>query len=653
MANNFTATQIGDSFIAKLKDPYQDIIKVHSWEIVVGLSNLSTVGKLSITQGSTSITGIGTNLALNDGDEFIIGNLTFTVESIAPGSQEFTITEPAPVTGVFNFYLPENSNNFFSYQYRWSQDASFDGGQFSEFRELNNETGVYDLLGKTFDPTKPLRIDVRLEAERLTNGSSISLLSTIFELESVDGVIESCPNWCDECEDPYAMDGCANIIIDCGDEVWNPYSVKKPSAIYRQITALSNEMWGHEVKYFRVEPDNRSRDVILMEYSLYNVVSEGTIKVMVPDNEFPTREFTFDIFGMGFDEFEIHITGEAFTNKFGLNKEPRSRDYLFFPLINRMYEVSTVALADEFNLQTTYWRVQLRKYEDRTSSIHTDDIIEQEVDDLVVGIEEVFGEEIQEEFTKTTKPQQYKTVYDILDDNVRASSHPSLEIMDAEIRNRWTLISKNRYVLDGVDAGERFALTYNLGSRVGSTDNIAITAWVSPFIGVDDTEKHVIIDGRSETDTNTGMSVALGKNEIEVSINGIVTPITLGSPLENETWYGIVINLNNNVTELGTHVYRLDPESNIGNPNQKTGTISPILNNVTGLPTTLDWNAGKGWSLSASPFHATNIRIFSKVIEQEQHINVLHQYVVRDSQLSLLTDNAIPSSRLRKYGSGK
>ena len=45
----------------------------------------------------------------------------------------------------------------------------------------------------------------------------------------------------------------------------------------------------------------------------------------------------------------------------------------------------------------------------------------------------------------------------------------------------------------------------------------------------------------------------------------------------------------------------------------------------------------------------TNIRVFTNVIEFEQHHNVLNQYVVRDNQLSILIDNAIPSLGYQRF----
>lgn len=646
--NNFTATEIGDSFIARLKESYSNVIRVLDWNILVGISNPNTTGTLSLTTGSNIINGTGTNLNLNSGDTFIVGNLIFTVDQVISSTQ-FSVIEEVLVTGNFKFYLPENPNNYFLYQYRWSQSLSLDGGETSEFRELNKTINPNDLLGKIFNDQLPLWIDIRLEVDRLTTNHTISLISLTFELETSSGIIESCPNWCDECSDPYAMDGCANILIDCSSPIWNPYDVKKPSSIYRQLSALASQMWGHDVKYFRVEPDQRSRDVILMEYSLYNVVAESTVKVVVPDNQFPTREFNFDAFGIGFEEFEVHITGDAFTNAFGVYKEPRMRDYLYFPLINRMYEVGSVSLADEFNLTMTYWKVKLRKYEDRTSSIHIDSNIEQDLDDLIVGVEEIFGEEIQQEYTKVTKPQQFKTVYQELEDDIRFSKHPSLVIQDAEIRNKWTIVSKNNYQLNQVDSGERFALTYGLLSKLNALQNLAISCWIRPQFTATDTQSYVILDGRSETDLNTGFAFKLGRTGLDVVINGVSNTVAFESPVDSNVWYGLVINLNNTINELGIHLYRLDPNSNRALPHQKTDTITDITHSVVNLGSSVQWDAKKGWSLSASPVNLTNLRLFTKVIELEQHKNVLQQYVVRDAELAILTDNAIPSIRLRKY----
>ena len=58
---NFTADAIGDYFFAKLQEPYTNVTRVLGWNILVGVNSPNSVGTLEVTQGSTTITGTGTN----------------------------------------------------------------------------------------------------------------------------------------------------------------------------------------------------------------------------------------------------------------------------------------------------------------------------------------------------------------------------------------------------------------------------------------------------------------------------------------------------------------------------------------------------------------------------------------------------------------
>ena len=447
---NFTADAIGDYFFAKLQEPYTNVTRVLGWNILVGVNSPNSVGTLEITQGSTTITGTGTNFNMAPGNLFIAGSQLFEVSTIN-GNIITTVESASFTASATKWYEYVDAENFFNYDFRWSQESvSSDGGQMSELRPLNTAIGPRDLMGMTFDPTKPLWIDVKAEVHRLQTLHSLSLLSVTFELETADGTIQSCPQLCTDCNDPY-LAGCTNIVIDCTDPIYDPYSLSKPTAIYSDLSELGAKMWGHDTQYFRVEPDQRSKDVVLMEYSLYNVKEQGNLKIMVPDNEMPTREFQYDIFGMGFEDFEIHITKGQMEAAFGAGIHPRPRDYMYIPIMNRMYEVSSVSLADEFNQTMTYWRVMLRKYEERTSSIVEDgSAIEQQLDDLYTGVEEVFGAEQKEEYEKTTKSTQYQTVFSEVGDGVRDRIHNTLTISDRELRNKWTILSKNHYDLESV-----------------------------------------------------------------------------------------------------------------------------------------------------------------------------------------------------------
>jgi len=646
MVNNFTADQIGDVIYAKLENPYLNVQNVLSWTSVVGVSTPNTQGTLNFVATSTTVTGTNTNLNLSSGDQFIVGNEYYTVDQVVDANTFTVIEAPTFTASGLTFYLPEDANNLFTYQYRWSQGE--EPGEMSQLLPLTTNNGPYDLLGLNFDPDQPLWIELRLEVDRLSNVNKITLLSLTYELSTAAGTIISCPEFCGECVDPYAMTGCANIIAECTDEMWDPYALTKPTSVYRQISDVSTEMWGHPVKYFRVEPDNRSRDVILKEYSLYNVKESAELKIMVPGNEFPTREFNYDIFGMGFDEFEIHLTKTQFENAFGIGPSPRSRDYLYFPRINRMYEVNTVAYADEFNLDLTYWKLMLRKYEERTSNIHEDTQVEQELADLTVGQEEIFGEERQEEFEKVTKPTQYKTVFAEVGDGVRARLHKKLTISDAELRNQWTVVSKNNYDLDSTPDKSMELVAYNKVSSLTEAENLAVTIWFRPKLA--DTSEQVIIDGYSN---QNGLKITTNGSSIKVYLNNGTHIFGSALALENNVWYGLVYNLSNKYRQMSCNLYRLDPNSNRQAPSNSSKTLVSKLHQTKSFTNARTWEPTKNWMLQPAKLDVTNIRIFGQTIGQNQQMNVLQQYVVRDSQLAHVIDNAIPSIQLRRYNQSR
>ena len=649
MVRNFTADQIGDAFIAKLITPYDNVVGINSWNIIVGVSNSNTIGTLTMSAGSPVVTGYRTNLDLAVGDKIIVGNVEFEVASII-SQFVFTVTTPPEFTGTgLKFYKPLDENNFFDYEFKWSQEpANSDGGVMSEYRPLNNDTGVMDLLGLAFDPLKPLWITVRFTVNRLSTAHTLSLLSLTFNIETVEGEIISCPQYCTDCTDPYAMNGCANIIVDCNENLFDPYNLTKPTNLYKQMSDLSTNMFGHMVKYFRVEPDQRSRDVILMEYSLYNVKETGEFKIMVPDNELPSNDFKFDIYGMSFEDFEIHVTATQFSSAFGFGKSPRARDYMYFPLNNRMYEVTAVTFADEFNMNMTYWRVMLKKFENKTSSIHTDSAVEQELSDLITGIEEVFGEEIKQEYTQVSKPEQYQTVFNTVGDGIRDRVHNNLSILDTEIRNKWTIISKNTYDLSSISDVGIEAVVYKRKSTLATDENLAVTLWFRPDLSAANPSA-ILLDGLID---QKGLKISTTNENIFVQINNDIHQFTYNTPVSSDAWYGMVFNLNNKYNQISTTVYKLEPGNNLLPNNTTQNSITNVLDETKSI-TQYNWITTKQYSLMPGKIKITNIRMFKKPIESEQRLNVLQQYVVRDNQLATIIDNAIPSIQLRRYNQAR
>jgi len=644
---NFTADTIGDYFFAKLKEPYVDVKKVLNWSILYGVNSPTSIGTVQLTAGSKTIIGSGIAWTLAPGDKFIVGSQTFTVDAIVANT--ITAKEDATFTATAAkwYEFPDADNNF-AFDYRWSQNnIDSDGGEMSPLKPLN-----VSITNLEFDATKPLWIDVKAEVHRLSSLHTLSLLSVTFELETEAGTIQSCPQLCMDCDDPYVA-GCTNIVIDCSDPIFDPYNLSKPTAIYGEISELASEMWGHNTKYFRVEPDKRSKDVVLMEYSLYNVKDMSDLKIVVPDNAMPTREFTYDIFGMGFEDFEIHITKGQMEKAFGTNIAPRPRDYMYIPIMNRMYEVSSVSFADEFNQSMTYWRVMLKKYEERTSTIVGDDAagvaIDQTLDDLYTGVEEVFGEEIQDEYRQSTKPEQYQTMFSEVGDGTRERIHNSLVISDDELRNKWTIITKNHYDLESVKDLGIECLVYKKISQLAIDKNMAFSAWFKPNF-TNPTAEQTLFDGRVG---QKGLKLTVNKTHVKAYINDLTLTYPFAVQPINGQWYGLVYNLNNTYSNTSANVYQLNPKSNTLTSMSVSDTLINVMDQNFELGAAQGWVTSQKWALMPGKLAMTNIRLYTKIIGKDQHTNMLQQYIVRDNRLTHIIDNAIPSIQLRKYNQNK
>ena len=645
MVTGYTANEYGDFMIASLKEPYLNTLKVLDWEVVVGVQNAKTVGTISTEAGSTKIRGRFTDFAqLSEGDKIIIGNTEYEIATITNPIELDLTVEIGFTTSGLDFYLPSNTSNKFDYEYRWSPD----GEQYSELRPLNKSLGFTDLMGLTFDPSKPLYIDLRAEVSALQTGSTISIISVTYTLETEDGQIESCPQFCVECTDPFAFDGCANIEVECDTNLFNPYNLNKSVNVYKQLVGLTSDIFGHSVQYFRTEADARTKDVTLMEYSLFNVVDKRDLKILVPDNEFPEEAATFDIFGMEFAEFEIHIVAEEFEKVFGKGKKPRSKDYMYIPLINRMYEVSSLSLADEFNHTSSYWRVKLVKYQDRSAVLKNE--FEVATDTLFTGVEEVFGEEQKTEQEKVTNPQQFQTVTTAYRDGIRGFIDQSLSIVDYDLKNRWTVVSKNYYDLAKVKENV-VALEYALKSKLTSEDNLALTLWFSPQFDSNDASEYQLF---GDLQAMAGFKVFASNQSIRMFVNGVDYTFEHNTPFIKGEWYGLVLNINNKFLQSSVGLYHLDLSVNKGNaapnrPQDANNNLQEVYSHVLELGQPLVWDTDSNYHLRGNSMHMTNIRLFTNVIEEEQHHNILNQYVVRDNQLSTIIDNAIPSLGYQRF----
>ena len=119
--------------------------------------------------------------------------------------------------------------------------------------------------------------------------------------------------------------------------------------------------------------------------------------------------------------------------------------------------------------------------------------------------------------------------------------------------------------------------------------------------------------------------------------------------LSSDEWYGLVINMSNTFRELSVHVYYLDEATNRNRPQDATNNLELQFSETRSVTQAFIWELDRPYRLKGGKLKLTNLRLWKKTIEEEQHSNILNQSLVRDAHLALMVDNAIPSLSYQRY----
>jgi hypothetical protein len=235
-----------------------------------------------------------------------------------------------------------------------------------------------------------------------------------------------------------------NSIITNRDPSFRPYEVDSAIGIYQELSFFTNQLYGHQVVYFRTLPESDSGDYVFKEWTLYKNVDRKCLKVMVPKNAFPSNAPKFAEFGMDFQlPFEIHLDHKYFQSVFGSESEPRKRDFLYFPLINRMFEIQGSYLHRGFMMAPTFWKISLKKYNPNIDMLLKDET-RHFLDNVILSAEQLFGDKVEDDIKDGTMPEQYKTISTTFDSSRRAI-HPDVSIKPLKFTFNFASLIENFY----------------------------------------------------------------------------------------------------------------------------------------------------------------------------------------------------------------
>lgn len=174
------------------------------------------------------------------------------------------------------------------------------------------------------------------------------------------------------------------------------------------------EQYGHTVIWFKTKPiDTEPTSYHIKDYRpdykqsgihgthfqlannvIRNITDIKRLHIMIPNNEIPQDRNIYTEWDLALqDDFVIHVVREKFEQAFGINEIPEEKDFLFLPMLNKIYRVSTMQPKNGFMGVIGWYEVFLTKYEEDDSVVNHNAnklVIDKELADAVSGIPEMF-----------------------------------------------------------------------------------------------------------------------------------------------------------------------------------------------------------------------------------------------------------------------
>lgn len=229
------------------------------------------------------------------------------------------------------------------------------------------------------------------------------LLDDSLSKVSLNNLFTKCYSVCIADVNPFEIDFCGN------ENLYSPYTgLDCALQLQQQLADSIVCMFGIPIFYFRVTPDKETVDYTFKEYVLHNVIDIKQLKLMIPDGTMPSSNPKFT--ALDFDwqvDWDVELGKTAFTTAFGEGVVPKARDFIYIPMMKRMWKINTAYDEKNENLmwQSTTWKLSLIKYED-SDNISIPDSIDGIIDNWITRYDSSLGDrEKQEQERLSGSPQ--------------------------------------------------------------------------------------------------------------------------------------------------------------------------------------------------------------------------------------------------------
>ena len=452
---------------------------------------------------------------------------------------------------------------------------------------------------------------------------------------------------------------------DCCEPTWNPYAQHGALDLYNYLSNFASKTFGIIVKYIKTDVDNKGRDVILHEYQTLTYSEECDIKVLVPGNKLPDGTVVFNPFDLAMnDSFEIHIVKDEFKRVFGVDKRPDKGDRIFICDINRLFQIVHVQAVRDFMNASVYYKAMLKKAEDDKHIKPATETMAETIRNLMQNssMESMFGAETKQQFNEiANKPQFEPMTHNVVgeskaettDSRNQASStefitrnlNGNTRVVEGTIENAGNIIAKSWYDLSNVSNTEAGSVYSGGDDSIKRGDNRAFVFWFK-FKSIDAGKLYTFFKNRTYVSGSpVGYALLYQDGRFDFEINQNVYEFNASSLVAN-TWYAMVINMDQRQAEIRWSIWKRKSESE---PNSVTETYLDLVTSDFLAMTPVEWNAPISFEIGNGNMLFTNLRVWDGVIAETSFTKILNQYIIRESANLIIADNADKIMKLPRH----
>lgn len=427
----------------------------------------------------------------------------------------------------------------------------------------------------------------------------------------------------------------------CGENLFNPYiNLDCALQLQQQLSDGIICMLGIPIYYFRVLPNKTTADYTFKEYVMHNVDCVKQMKLMIPDGTMPSSKPKFSDLDFDWEvDWEVELSKTEFATAFGDTAFPKQRDFIYVPMMNRMWEINSA--YDEKNeglmWRSTTWKLGLIKWNEKTNVEQNN--FDEFIDNLVINkYDNVFAELESNEQSRTTAIEQTKmpmytanTVKNVyLNDSIRKQiTTDSITISEKQYNYKSIVVAKHIYsftedsyiIYQKGYCGENGTLSFII-----SKNNIVINGF-----------RPIISFGNILIETN-GSVIKFGNAIADISKTG-------GN---NNTYkdYLVICRWNRNtfsqeivaypyIIPTGVPEYRIRPEMHMFDFGviEENGACEYNNDNISKKPQEV--------IISGFPLSITNIKLFNTYLSNEESIKESLKYTTTNESC-IINDLARP-----------